>query len=308
MKTRVSILSVIFLLTLICQVSANETIRGNRNIITEKVSISDYDEISVAGQMEVVYEQSNAAPYFEITIDENVLPYVNIEVKGSKLSVGPKQDGNSSYNLQPTKYKIKTNSKDLKKISKAGSGSFNVKSSLRTNKLDLSSAGSGSMVFEKDVACTNAKISMAGSGNISALGSFSANDQLEVSMAGSGYVKLNNKVITDKLKLNMAGSGSITANGIAVETANCSMSSSGGIKVSGTAKEVSYSVAGSGNIKAFDCKADQVKANLTGSGKIELYAVTKLNASTAGSGSISYKGNPSVESSAHGSGKVKKVN
>jgi hypothetical protein len=76
--------------------------------------------MSIAGQMEIVHEQSNAAPYFEITIDENVFPYVNVEVKGSQLIVSPKQN----YNLEPTTYKVKTNSKYLKKVNKAGSGSI----------------------------------------------------------------------------------------------------------------------------------------------------------------------------------------
>lgn len=286
MKTSMSLFTAILLFAAVNLSFANETIKGNKNIVTKTVSVSDYDEISLAGQMDVIYEQSDAAPYFEITIDENVFPYVLIEVKGSTLKVGPQRDGNSSYNIQPTVYKIKTNSKELKKLDKAGSGDFKVVSPLKTNKLTINSAGSGSVEFQQDVIC----------------------DQTEINMAGSGDVELRNQIKATDLKLSMAGSGSIVANGVSAEKANCSLSSSGKIKIDGTAREITYSVAGSGQIKAYNCKANQVKSSISGSGKIELYAIDELNASVMGSGQISYKGDPSVQSSKMGSGSVKRVN
>ena len=49
---------------------AQNTIKGNGNIITKEISISDYDEISYVGKVNIEYEQSNASPSFKITIDE----------------------------------------------------------------------------------------------------------------------------------------------------------------------------------------------------------------------------------------------
>lgn len=307
MKTRAFLFTILLLITTTI-VFANETIRGNKNIVTKTVSISDYNEISMAGQMEFVYEQSNAAPYFEITIDENVFPYVNIEVKGKHLIVGPKQENNrNSYNLQPTVYKIKTNSKELKEVNKAGSGKFLVTSPLQTKALNISSAGSGSIVFSKNITCDDIKISMAGSGSILSQAPLALN-QAEINMAGSGSVKLQDRLTAKDLKLSMAGSGHLAANNIAVTTASCNLSSSGEINVSGEAKNMSYSLAGSGKIKAYDCIANDVKSSISGSGKIELYAKDQLNASIMGSGNIFHKGTASVQSSKSGSGSVKHIN
>lgn len=146
MKTKTSILLIALYMAIISFPVHSETIKGNKNIITKTISITDYDEVSVAGSMTFEYEQSNKEPYFEITIDENLLPYIIIEVKGKKLIVGPKrQEGwnNNSYNLNPTVYKIKSNSKELQKISFAGSGHFIVNSPLNTNSLAIDMAGSG---------------------------------------------------------------------------------------------------------------------------------------------------------------------
>ena len=61
---------------------AQNTIKGDGNIITKEISISDYDEISYVGKVNIKYEQSNASPFFKITIDENILPHLDIKIKG----------------------------------------------------------------------------------------------------------------------------------------------------------------------------------------------------------------------------------
>ena len=69
---------------------AQNTIKGDGNIITKEISISDYDEISYVGKVNIKYEQSNASPFFKITIDENILPHLDIKIKGKTLIIQPK--------------------------------------------------------------------------------------------------------------------------------------------------------------------------------------------------------------------------
>lgn len=109
---------------------AQNTIKGDGNIITKEISISDYDEISYVGKVNIEYEQSNASPFFKITIDENILPHLDIKIKGKTLIIQPKDEkkyfnGNSyGLNLQPTVCEIKTSSRELKEISAVGGGEF----------------------------------------------------------------------------------------------------------------------------------------------------------------------------------------
>ena len=136
---------------------AQNTIKGDGNIITKEISISDYDEISYVGKVNIKYEQSNASPFFKITIDENILPHLDIKIKGKTLIIQPKNEkkyfnGNSyGLNLQPTVCEIKTSSRELKEISAVGGGEFIAKSPLKTDKLDISIAGSSTINFDKQL-------------------------------------------------------------------------------------------------------------------------------------------------------------
>lgn len=92
MKTKVSLLIACLLITLTGFAFTNEKVEGNGNIITKEISISDYNEISTVGVMEFVYEQSDAAPYLKIMIDENLFPLLKAQVDGKELIIGPEKD------------------------------------------------------------------------------------------------------------------------------------------------------------------------------------------------------------------------
>ncbi|MDR1557282.1 MAG: DUF2807 domain-containing protein [Tannerellaceae bacterium] len=292
--------------------AAGRTIKGNGKVETRVINISDYDEISLAGNVTFEYEQSDASPFLSITVDENIFEYIRAEVQQAKLSIGPRKENEytgNSYNLNPTVFKVKSNSKNLKKVSKAGSGSFIVNSPLKIDNLNISSAGSGNVRLTKNVTGNELKISASGSGNLEISGPIKA-ERVVADLAGSGKVVLQEALSGNELKVSLAGSGDIKAKEITVEKLHCSLAGSGGIQLlDGAIKEASYSIAGSGNIKAYECKASTVKASLSGSGRLEIHASEALNASTAGSGSILYKGNPASvkESKANRSGTIRSV-
>ncbi len=156
MKTKVSLLIACLLITLTGFAFTNEKVEGNGNIITKEISISDYNEISTVGVMEFVYEQSDAAPYLKIMIDENLFPLLRVQVDGKELIIGPKKikensrNGNS-YNLQPTKFKVITNSREIKELNVVSSGDFIIASPINIGKLEINMAGSGNILLEKKV-------------------------------------------------------------------------------------------------------------------------------------------------------------
>lgn len=250
--------------------AGSRTLKGNGKVTTTVVPITAYDEISLVGGLEFEYVQSDAAPYLELTIDENLVSYVAVEVKGHTLRVYPKQEenrgwGGQSYQLQPTRFKIRSNSKALKDCNIAGSAVLQILSPLKVQKLEASVAGSGEIRFEKKLTGWKADFSVAGSGEIAA-----------------------RDVQTDNLECSVAGSGEI--------------------HLKGEVPRASYSVAGSGELHGFGCKADNAECSVAGSGTIEVYAVDKLDASVASSGEIRYRGNPKVSKSIVGSGSITKSN
>jgi hypothetical protein len=268
--------------------ASDQTIQGTGKVTTRTINITDYSAISLSGSMHFEYEQSNAAPFLSITVDENLFEYIRAEVKSGELIIAPKseQENGSSYNLQPTVYKIKSNSKDLIKLSKAGSGNFFAKSALKISTLDIEQAGSGNVELEKEVTGNTLKVNAAGSGNFQAPG----------------------KIQTTNLLLELAGSGGIITKEVDLQSLKCSLAGSGSLTLLGRASKASYNLAGSGKIKALECKAEQASADLAGSGRIEVFATQKLTANCMGSGSIAYKGNPAdIQKEKAGSGSIKAV-
>ena len=109
-----------------CGTLRAETIKGNGKVITKEYQFADFDEINFVGPAEFTYVQSEAAPSVTVTIDENLLPYLEVKVKGKELHIGPKPEGmlGRSKELRPTVFTIKANSKALEEVSLTGSGSF----------------------------------------------------------------------------------------------------------------------------------------------------------------------------------------
>lgn len=248
---------------------AQQTIKGDGKIITKEISISDYDEISYVGKVDIEYEQSNASPFFEITVDENILPHLDIKVKGKTLIIQPKNErkhfnGNSyGPNLQPTVCEIKTNSRELKEISAVGGGEFVAKSPLKT-------------------------------------------DKLEISIAGSSTINLDNVLEARKIDFSVAGSGDINATRLKTDKLDCNVAGGGNILLKGEAERGDMNVAGGGDISAFGCILRKAECNVAGGGNIEVHASEQLEASIAGGGHIRYEGDPELSKSVIGGGSIKK--
>lgn len=270
MKTKTFLLMLCLWLSATLCMANSRVLKGNGKVVTTVVPIGEYDEISIAGSPEFEYTQSDAAPYLELIIDENLVPYVATEVKGHTLRVYFKHDknrgpGNQEHQFRPTQYKIRSNSKALKECSVAGSATLRVMSPLKVQKLEASVAGSGEICFEKKL---------------------------------TGW----------KAGFSVAGSGEVTARDIQTDNLECSVAGSGEIYLKGGVPRASYSVAGSGELHGFECKAENAECSVAGSGTIEVYAVDKLDASVASSGEIRYRGNPTVSKSIVGSGSIEKSN
>lgn len=268
MKTRSIFFLLCFLIPALWGTAENRNVRGNKKVVKKVIPITEYNSIDVAGSMDIMYQQSNADPYLEVTIDENLLDYFTIQVEGKTLTLKYKKlnDAKDSptYNIQPTAFTIKTNSKELKEIRSAGSGSIFVQTPIRVDKMEVDLAGSGNVTFDRLLEGTK------------------------------GIFKL-------------AGSGDIILKNIKFQYLDCSLAGSGDIRVKGSADRASYSLASSGEIEAFGCKTQKAECSVAGSGNINVYAVSQLDASVVGSGDIFYMGNPVMSTSKAGSGEIRRV-
>ena len=238
-----------------------KVLNGDGNIVTEEISITDYNKIEIAGgSIDFNYEQSDASPYLKVTVDKNIYEMMEMKVINDKLVIRPKSEF-KRYNIRPTQFTITSNSLGLTEVDAAGNIHFNLNSPLSSPSLKIDVAGSGTINLNQKVEVDKMKIELAGSGKLNSIGIQAATFEGEIS--GSGTLNLNGKI--EMMNLEIAGSGTIKAFGCEIADLKCE-------------------IAGSGNIEANVLHS--IRAEIAGSGNIRYKGDPTISKSVAGSGSI----------------------
>lgn len=273
---RVIVLAFIGLMTLGIVSCHAKRVKGNGNIITKEIQVSDYKEIKVGQGIEsngMSFSKKNQSPRFnykqqsgnaglEITIDENLLSLLVIESNEGVLRIGTER----GTQINPSRLEISGHSKELKKLGVSGGMDFVLK-----NKL--------------------------------------AGDNLEVSASGASDVYLENAVrISNLCKISLSGASDVKASDLECDKIECRSSGSSDIKMSGKANDGEYHCSGSSDIKSYDFVVKRLRCSASGSSDILTNVTERLDASASGSSDIKYKGNPEVKKSSSGSSDIDHVN
>ena len=223
MKTK-AILLMVFFLGWVTTGWAADHVKGDGKLTSKKISVADYNEIKVDGVIDFNYEQSDDPSTVEVTVDQNLHPYVNIEVKDRVLTIafkGAKVDHftkfivNSPLTGDETVIKANANSLvQLKETVTVGKLDLNVSGSanmvvnhLEADKIECDIDGSGSITIKKGNA-KEGDYSIVSSGDIHAFGL--AVPQLSCKVTGNGLAEVH---ATDNLKANVIGKGNIRYKG-----------------------------------------------------------------------------------------------
>ena len=283
MKTKlVAVIALIF-----CAFMAEASkVEGNGNIITKEISVDNYSEIELGGNIE--YSGNNfwgnrsnkKFPVFKythgrsaslkITIDENLFPLLSIKSNNGRLAIRI-QNGTR---IKPTQYVIEGSSKTLKYLKTSGPMDFEAQNAFSEDQLEIKISGSSDVKFPHNVKLRLGEFSVSGSGDLV-------------------FADLDCKNLTSKV----SGSGDITLKGKADET-YCKVHDY---------RELSEK-AGSGDIKAYDLSVNDLSCSVSGSGDARVYAKDNMNLSVSGSGDIRYKGPANVNKSKSGSGSIQGAN
>lgn len=214
----------------------SKKIKGNGNVVTVTRTTSDYDGIGVGGSFDVILVKGKEG---KITIEgeENIIPYIETEVKGNTLKIKYRKNTNIRTTRKLT---ITVPYEDIDLVSLGGSGNITCKGTLKVNDLKTSLGGSGNITLKVDADEVTANI--GGSGNIKLEG-FS--NQFTCSIAGSGSIKAYG-LETDDLSATIAGSGSIRTT---VKTKiKAKVVGSGSIYYKGNPKYIDTKSVGSGDV------------------------------------------------------------
>lgn len=211
-------LAVLVLLSMACSLSIQnpQTIEGSGVVTSETRSVSGFNEIELAGSADVIVSLGDAESVV-VEAEDNLLPLITTEVRGSKLVINFKPN----TRVNPTKLirvTIKMRSFEGARIS--GSGNVTV-TGLSAGQVKFDLPGSGNITADGTVETVN--VTLEGSGNV----------QCGDLQARSAWVSLD-------------GSGNVTV--FANENLDAKIKGSGTVFYAGDPAEVNTSVPGSGSI------------------------------------------------------------
>lgn len=136
MKTRIIYLCLLVILSTTGCIPT-QTIKGDGNIITENIPVSEYDCLELeGGGMVVNYTQSDAPEGLEIKTDRNIFEKYEFNVEDHKLKIRPKKEFRKHTNFRPTEFMVTANSRNLKKLAAAGSTHVNINSPLQAEEFE----------------------------------------------------------------------------------------------------------------------------------------------------------------------------
>jgi len=229
------------LLVFICsptQAQWFKKIKGDGNVITEKRSVADYEEISVNGNMDVILvsgEEGNIT----LKAEKNIIENIELITKNDRLSIKSK----GHVELRPSKGNDIVITIPVKHVSKLllnGSGEIEGTFPLKAKNLNLQVNGSGDL--EVDLKTTNLKASINGSGDIKVSGKA---DYFEAVINGSGDID-GDKLMANTCEGKVVGSGDIKFH--AEEKLDAKIVGSGDIQINKTVKNIKTKVVGSGGV------------------------------------------------------------
>ena len=223
-----------------------KTILSDGPQVTEVRQLEGFEEIEISGSPRICYTQADS---FSVIVKgtreavDNILTEVDgktlgIRNRGKINLVNVSIDDSNSLTVYVT-------SPDLTGVRLNGSGDFEAKGRVDTDKMDIVLRGSGDIDM-KNLICDRCGVELIGSGDIS-LGSVDALETTVV-LVGSGDVSLGLLRVKDTF-LSLKGSGDIKADFKGdCGTVECELRGSGDISLKGTVKKFNQHKSGSGDI------------------------------------------------------------
>jgi len=231
--------AILFLTTLFIGNGYAQKVTGNGKLIEKTRNVSSFSGVGVSGSFDVFLVEGNEGK-IELSVEENLEPYLVTEVKNGKLKIRWKKGMNIRTNRDT---KITVHFKKLNSVALAGSGDIISRDKIVTDRLDIAVAGSGDIKLELSAQAADAAIS--GSGDIELSGSAT---EFEAAVAGSGDIEAYD-LATEKAELKISGSGTIQCK--VEKEIVARISGSGDIKYKGNPRIEDIKVSGSGSIRSY---------------------------------------------------------
>lgn len=254
-------MSRIYLIALCCLFFAScnnilsSGIKGNGNIISKEITISEFNKIVASGAVDIIYEQDTTKiPYLKVEVDDNILEYILIETKNNELTISTKKT------INPTRFKVYTNSNNLENINLSGASDIELISDLKNESLKIQLSGSSDLKSKNRIEISNIEIKTSGASDL-----------------------IIKQLIADKTTVSCTGSSDITIAGTTnYLTADANGSSD--LKIDNfKAKNANINISGSSDASLYVTDSLNVKASGSSDVKYKGKPLTKSISSTGSS-------------------------
>ena len=260
------LLSFLFFASAAVSCKPYEVIKGNGEIITESIDISDYNEVNISGSSVIInYIVSDSFPALMVTVDRNIYDIYTIETNGNELIIRPQKEYRFAQ-IRPTEFFITTNSRMLDKVSLSGSVNFNLNSIFKGESLHFNFAGDGNINLNDSIYADKLSVNIAGKAEFNSqytnVGEFNSNTagmgtinikgnagNASYKIAGAGTVSAFD-FVTEELSCRIAGKGTADIN--VTKRLNVNVAGMGDVTYKGSPTNIVKVVAGKGNVKAVE--------------------------------------------------------
>jgi len=213
-----------------------ETVVGSGNPATEDRTVGPVTEVSLSGTGNLTIREGDT-PSLSITADDNILPLIETETSGKKLTIHPKSDVTLRPN-SPINYTLTV--PRLEKLSISGTGNATGER-LTGENLTLKLSGAGNATL-REVTCKTLTLSLSGAGNATLTGTA---EKVTAKISGAGDIDAGAfKASAVDVQVSGAGNASVWA----TEELKVRVSGAGDVKYRGSPK-IDQKVSGAGSVK-----------------------------------------------------------
>ena len=248
-------------------IPSDARITGSGNIITRRVSIADFSRIETSRAVHLVVEKRSGREAI-IEADDNIMPYVIVEVDGGCLNVGIDDDIKSLNNVT-VKVTVPSDG-NISAISASSASRVTVETEIKSPKLMLDAS-----------SAANINITKSDVGTCSIDASSAANVE--------GAIKADNCVI------DMSSASDVNVALLAVKC-DVTASSASSATLSGEAGDIEITVSSAAKVDAMDLNARNAAADASSGGSIKVTCMKSIDASASSGGSVKYAAKGDLDS------------
>lgn len=248
-------------------IPSDARITGSGNIITRSVNIADFSRIETSRAVHLVVEKRSGRKAI-IEADDNIMPYVIVEVDGGCLNVGI-DDDIKSLNDVTVKVTVPSDG-NISAISASSASRVTVETEIKSPKLMLDAS-----------SAANINITKSDVGTCSIDASSAANVE--------GAIKADNCII------DMSSASDVNVALLAVKC-DVTATSAASATLSGEAGDIEITVSSAAKVDAMDLNARNADVSASSGGSIKITCMKSIDASASSGGSVKYAAKGDLDS------------